>query len=356
MLLALNELPGLGPVRVRELLKPFENPADVDVESVAAYQRKRKLPVRPPDLDSAERILDRTERIRAHLIAFHEPGYPKRLAEIYDAPLLLWYRGDPALFEQKAFAVVGTRRPSAYGMRQTRIYSNALARLGLVIVSGMAVGVDAVAHDAAIRAGGKTMAVLATGIDRLTPRVNRPLAHRILDSGGLLLSEMPPGTLGSEHMFPKRNRIVSGLSHGVLITDSAASGGSMNTATHAADQNRSIFTIPHPVDSGFGEGCNRLIRDSKAALTLSVQDIVLDLNLAFPHDAIPKDALDRLGQDLELTPEQRQLLAGLDEDAVGVDELSVRAGLTVSQVYHLVLELRLLGRVRQLGGGRVQKC
>lgn len=356
MLVALAELPGIGQTRRNLLLKDLKDPANLDLERLAQVQRTAGLPVQPPDLEAAHRVLDRTDRLGAELIGIHEPAYPPSLSNLHDPPHLLWALGDPALMRRDGFAVVGTRNPSDYGRIQTRKFAYALARLDLVIVSGMALGVDTLAHAAALDAGGLTIGVLPTGIDRLYPESNRPLARRILDSGGLLLSENPPGKGGSRHMFPRRNRIVAGLSIGVLVTDSAEKGGSLITADCAVEQGRHVFSIPHRIGEAKGAGCNALIRESRAVLTQSVQDIVVELNQIYPHNLIPKEALDRLGQDLELTDEQSRILAAIGETPVTVDELSGRTGIGVGRLYQLVLELKLLGRLRQTGGRMLRKC
>lgn len=227
------------------------------------------------------RELDKVWQCGAHIISFDDPAYPPLLREIADRPLVLYVRGKLAEAEAKAIAVVGTRKPSKYGWDAARAISQNLAQHHVTIVSGLAHGIDTAAHRGALDDDGHTIAVMATGIDRVYPAENTELAEQIA-SKGALITEMPIGTAPLGKNFPQRNRIISGMSLGVLVAEAPEKSGAMNTVSHAIDQGRDVFALPHNIFSKTGRGSNALIQDG-AKLVMRVSDVLQELNMTHLH-------------------------------------------------------------------------
>ncbi len=227
------------------------------------------------------RELDKVWQCGAHIVSFEDPAYPPLLREIADRPLVLYVRGKLTEAETKAIAVVGTRKPSKYGWDAARAVSQNLARHNITIVSGLAHGIDTAAHRGALDDDGRTIAVMATGIDRVYPAENTELAEQIA-SNGALITEMPIGTAPLGKNFPQRNRIISGMSLGVLVAEAPEKSGAMNTVSHAIDQGRDVFAMPHNIFSKTGRGSNALIQDG-AKLVMRVSDVLQELNMTHLH-------------------------------------------------------------------------
>ncbi len=226
------------------------------------------------------RELNKVWQCGAHIVSFDDPAYPRLLREIADRPLVLYVRGKLTEAEAKAIAVVGTRKPSKYGWDAARAVSQNLAQHNVTIVSGLAHGIDTAAHRGALD-DGRTIAVMATGIDRVYPAENTELAEQIA-SNGALITEMPIGTAPLGKNFPQRNRIISGMSLGVLVAEAPEKSGAMNTVSHAIDQGRDVFAMPHNIFSKTGRGCNALIQDG-AKLVMRVSDVLQELNMSHLH-------------------------------------------------------------------------
>ncbi len=226
------------------------------------------------------RELDKVWQCGAHIVSFDDPAYPRLLREIADRPLVLYVRGKLSEAEARAIAVVGTRKPSKYGWDAARTVSQNLAQHNVTIVSGLAHGIDTAAHRGALD-DGRTIAVMATGIDRVYPAENTELAEQIA-SNGALITEMPIGTAPLGKNFPQRNRIISGMSLGVLVAEAPEKSGAMNTVSHAIDQGRDVFAMPHNIFSKTGRGCNALIQDG-AKLVMRVSDVLQELNMSHLH-------------------------------------------------------------------------
>ena len=256
--------PEIGPMRFKELLARYGS-------AQAAWKSLRKKFDR-------EEYLRRLEKLHVSVLTLKNPKYPKLLSEISDAPFVLYIRGRGSKIDlNKTIAVVGTRRVTPYGCAVTKKLVQDLVAAGYTIVSGLAYGVDAVAHEAAIECGGKTIAVLGCGIDIIAPPSNASLYHRIENGGGAIISEMPLGLRPEKKLFVTRNRMISGLSRGVIVIEGSDTSGSLITARYAAEQGREVFAVPGPITSPFSKGPARLIKEG-AKLVESVEDILDELN------------------------------------------------------------------------------
>lgn len=340
--------PGLGRVGARRLLSACGSPE-------AVFERHRLDDV--PDL--AEVVARHAAWLAAsprHLaIALGDERYPADLLHTEDPPLLLFGLGDATLLQHPLrVAVVGSRNPTAQGELNARQFSQALAEAGVCVVSGLALGVDAAAHEGALAAAGKTMAVVGTGLDRVYPSRHRELAHRIAQDG-LLLSEYPLGTPPLAAHFPQRNRILSGLCQGTLVVEAALQSGSLITARLAAEQGREVFAIPGSIHSPQARGCHALIRQG-AKLVESAQDILEDLHAQPASNALrPGAQAPEPEPEPGLSDEERTLLDALGHAPMGFDALQARTGLTTAALQARLLELELAGHVARQPGGMVQR-
>lgn len=277
--LRLHCLPELGPKRFRKLLSAFDS-ASAALSAPASAWRSLGL---PQACSEARRSAEIRERARLaldwlqvpgqHLVMWDEPRYPALLAEIPDAPPLLFVAGDPMLLEQPQLAMVGSRRASRPGLDTAHSFARSLARGGFVITSGLALGIDGAAHQGALDANGHTVAVLGTGLQCLYPARHKRLAQDIIERGGALVSELPLDSPPQAANFPRRNRIISGLSLGVLVVEASPSSGSLITARLAAEQGREVYAIPGSIHHPGAKGCHQLIRDG-ATLVESIEHIL----------------------------------------------------------------------------------
>lgn len=285
-----------------------------------------------------------------HLLAITDPAYPPLLREISDAPALLFVRGDVSVLSVPQIAVVGSRNPSRGGCDNARAFSEHLSQAGLAITSGLALGIDACAHEAALAAGGKTIALAATGLDRVYPAAHRELAHRIAAEGALV-SEFALGTPPRREHFPQRNRLISGFSLGVLVVEAALKSGSLITARFAAEQGREVFAIPGSIHSPLARGCHALIRQG-AKLVETAQDVLEELGaLAHFVGNPPTAAPSAMPPD----PAQQSLLDIIGHDPIEIDALIVRSGLTAGALSSMLLHMELRGLIETRPGGKVQR-
>ncbi len=363
--LALVRLPGMGSRRIARLLETFGTPAGAFTAS-AEQLRQAGVPAdsldsfRQPDQAAIEHDLRWGEAPDNHLICLDDPRYPQLLKDIPDPPPLLFVHGDPDYLRQPQLAIVGSRNPTPSGIRLAREFAAYLTEFGLTISSGMATGIDAAAHEGALDGQGSTLAVAGTGLDRVYPACHRDLAHRIADHGALV-SEFPPGTALLPSNFPRRNRIISGLSVGTLVVEAALRSGSLITARLARDQGREVFAIPGSIHNPLARGCHALIREG-AKLVETGQHILEELaplitlaqatdNLqAVQHtDTTANTTGDKT---TELAEDYQELLDCMGYDAVSVDELVQRSGLTPEEVSSMLLMLELDGHLDSGTGGR----
>ncbi|MBI5612270.1 MAG: DNA-protecting protein DprA [Gammaproteobacteria bacterium] len=357
--LALSRTPGLGGRDVVDLLARFGT-----LETILAARRAELAEVLPEKTQTVAAILAGIDTGQTdaelrwleipgnHLVTLDDADYPPLLREIADPPICLFVRGVRALLLQPQFAIVGSRNPTPGGRLNAEAFGEALARAGLVVTSGLAMGIDGCAHRAALAAGGATVAVAATGLDRVYPSDHHELAHRIAEHGALV-SESPLGTPPRRENFPQRNRLISGLSLGVLVVEAALKSGSLITARLAAEQGREVFAIPGSIHSPLARGCHRLIRQG-AKLVETAQDILEELA------PLAQAAQERAGsgagaRPAGLEPALAGLLDQLGYDPVAPDTLVERTGLTAEAVSSMLLQMELRGLIAACPGGRYQR-
>lgn len=355
--LALSLIPNMGARRGRALLNAVPDPASVfrlkardllAIQGIGKTVAQGVLSFR--DWDQVDRVLDRTHALGAALIPLDDPRYPAHLKEIFDPPLILWAKGDVAALNRHHLAIVGTRMPSSYGRETAVRFAETAVQAGIGVASGLAYGIDTVAHQTVVDRGGVTIAVLGSGIDRIYPSVNTVLADRIISGGGCVISEFPPGTKPDYMNFPVRNRVVSGLSVGVLIVETGLSGGSMITARLAIDQNREVFVIPHPLSSKKGGGGHRLIREGTGKLVESMQDVLEEL--PWIHGKVVVGAVKDPRWKSEALPDDDRHVCELLERSgrIHIDALSDATGLPTQILLMRLLTLECDGFVRQTAG------
>ncbi|HEY1990846.1 MAG TPA: DNA-processing protein DprA [Gammaproteobacteria bacterium] len=355
--LTLIRAPRLGNAGALRLLQHCGSAAGCftpDIPAALDLHAETRAWLRAPDRAAAEQDLEWMHKTGARLLAVTEPGYPPLLKQIPDPPFALFVRGDAALLAEPQLAMVGSRNPSVEGRRNAEEFAEYLAKCGLVIVSGMALGIDAASHKGALR-GGKTVAVWGTGLDKPYPPRNRELAQQILEQG-VIVSEFPPGTPPLPMHFPRRNRIISGLSVGTLVVEAARQSGSLITARLASEQGREVFAIPGSIHNPMAKGCHRLLRDG-AKLVESGADILEELGPLLGLAALPAAPLAAAGEGAAAPedPEYRLLLNSLDFAPTSVDALVERTGLTPDVVSSMLLMLELQGHVEASPGGRYSR-
>lgn len=345
--LGFNLTPQIGPVRLRRLLEYFGNPETAWCASPDALRRAgleeaciaSLLETRSRlDLD---RELARVQALGFHLATWEDPAYPQRLRHIYAPPPLLYVSGT-LLADEPMVALVGTRRPTAYGRQVARMLARELVRHGVTVVSGLALGIDTEAHLGALEGGGRTIAVLGSGLDQVYPARNRELARRIATSGALL-SDYPLGTLPEPRNFPPRNRIISGLSLGVVVVEAGERSGALITCDFAAEQGREVFAVPGSILSPASRGCHDLIVQG-ARLVRGVEDILEELHLDRATEQ--REACQAVPE----SPVEAALLGVLSSEPMHVDDLGAAAGLPAAVVSSALALMELRGLVRHVGG------
>ena len=359
--LALNLIPGLGRSKLRSLLDRFES-AEAVFRLTPSELARLRLPFQIQSyilsggaLQEAERAADQAKEKGVEILTLFDDSYPQQLKHIYDPPAVLYCRGDRTLLGLPAIAIVGSRRCSVYGRQVTRKLASELGAAGLAIISGMARGIDAEAHRGCLSSQAKTVAVLGNGVEMAYPRENRKLYERILRTG-CLISEFPCGVHPAPQNFPIRNRIISGLSLGVLITEAARYSGSLITARLALEQNRELWAVPGNITSAGSFGTNSLIKQGAGAILCS-QDLVDELpsyvqsGLRLDDQAPPERAegADE-GRDGPRQPseDEKKVLELLKPDeAIGFDQLASLSGLDAARLNRLLFQLEMRGWVIQ---------
>ena len=353
----LAAIEGLGSRGLAALLGAFGSPEAVLAAPSAALERHVAARVaqairsanHPP---ASQPELEWAAEPGNHLLTWDDPDYPQPLLDIGDAPVLLYYKGRRELLNAPAIAVVGSRNASPSGIKTAEEFAEALAIAGLTIVSGLALGIDAAAHRGGLRAGaagGSTIAVIGTGIDRIYPPRNRDLAHRISGAGGIL-SEFALATPPLAANFPRRNRLISGLAKGVLVVEATLGSGSLITARLAGEQGRDVFAIPGSIHSPLSKGCHKLIKDG-AKLVETAEDVLEELKWMGKRPI----ADTQRAASPAIDAASHALMDALGFDPATPDELCARLDWTVDRVSALLLQLELAGKVAQTPGGRVQR-
>jgi DNA processing protein len=359
--LRLIETPGVGRESARRLLLAFGCPSRVFDASPAAWRAHvgarvaAALEVVPSGLEALVRAtLDWRSKAGTqarHIIALGDAAYPQQLLHTADPPLLLYAVGRAELLNRTSVALVGSRNPTPQGVENARDFSRALSDTGLCVVSGLALGIDAAAHEGALDGIGSTIAVVGTGLDRVYPRRHLDLAHRIA-AHGLLLSEFSLGSPPLPDHFPRRNRIIAGLSQGTLVVEAAVQSGSLITARLASDAGRDVYAIPGSIHSPQSRGCHALIKQG-AMLVDSAQDILQDLapkiGIALPA-TVPLNM-----QDAPDSTPGDPLLDALGHDAVTLDALALRTGIAPAELSARLLDLELEGQVTRMPGQLFQR-
>jgi DNA processing protein len=349
-LLKLYSVPGIGPTRIRNLISVFGSPKAVltapvqrlvrvqGIEKHYAQNIKEKI-----DENYIAFQLDYLKSNDIKVLTYWDNSYPPRLKKIYDAPVILFYIGNISVLKSDAIGVVGTRNPSEYGKMVTEKFCHDLVKYNLTIVSGLARGVDTVAHRTVVKNSGKTVAVLGCGLDQIYPPENKYLAKQITGNG-VLISEYRIGTIPDPVNFPRRNRIISGLCLGVLVSEAGAKSGALITAYQALDQNREVFAIPGPISSRKSLGSNQLINQG-AKLVQDTEDIIQELECQFGNVEAAEPTTNTILKGFENT-----LYGMLSEEPVHIDTLARQSERTTSEVLSVLLTLELLGVVKQLSG------
>ncbi|MBN2886633.1 MAG: DNA-processing protein DprA [Chromatiaceae bacterium] len=362
--LTLQAAPGLGPRTLERLVAHYGNASLVLEQSAAELAERGLAPatiaaLRAPDQALIDAALAWAEQPDCHILARDDARYPRRLAEIPDPPPLLYVRGDVALLNEPQIAVVGSRNSSSAGDEVTRYFARALAERGLVITSGLAAGIDAAAHAGALEAG-RTLAVLGTGADRVYPPRNRNLARAIVEQGALI-TELALGSGPQAYHFPRRNRIISGLSLGVLVTEAALRSGSLITARQALEQGREVFALPGSIRNPLARGCHALIREGARLVEEPLdilEELVPQLRAALKEDETPASSGAPVTASVRTPPDadQARLLAALGFEPMAADELGERTGLSTADIVSMLVVLELEGHVSSLPGGRYSRC
>ncbi|KPK51701.1 MAG: hypothetical protein AMS22_10450 [Thiotrichales bacterium SG8_50] len=356
--LRLSRAPGIGSATLLTLLESFDSPENIVGASPAQLRHSVGDDPRLLDAITAEPDPARIESDIAwlreddsHLVTILDETYPALLREIPDPPAVLYVRGNPTLLSMPQLAMVGSRNPTPAGAENAGAFARSLARSGLTVTSGFALGIDGAAHRGALEAGGTTVAVLGTGVDRVYPARHHQLAHEIAAQGAIV-SEYPLGTAPLRENFPRRNRIISGLSLGTLVVEAAQRSGSLITARLALEQGREVFAIPGSIHSPLSKGCHHLIRQG-AKLVETASDIVEELGALVGS---LRQVSDAVSTNREKGPgSSNALLEYLGYDPIDIDTLVERSGLTPEAISSMLLEMELAGEVQTCAGGKYQR-
>jgi len=354
--LTLYHAPGVGAVTFLQLLDQFGNAREILRASTGHLRAIGLSPetvdyFRKPDRKQIDRDLAWLDQPRNRLITCRDPDYPQLLLQIPDSPPLLYTHGNVDILSSLQISIVGSRNPTVSGRRTASEFAGCLALAGLTITSGLALGIDAASHSGALDAGKPTIAVMGTGLDRVYPASHRDLAHRIAELGALV-SEYPIGTPPRPENFPRRNRIISGLSLGTLVVEAATRSGSLISARCAADQGREVFAIPGSIHNPLSRGCHALIRQG-AKLVETAQDILDELGtLAAASTVTTRSGVAMSAeQSPELADDYMQLLESMGYSHTSVDMLVETSGLTPAVVSSMLLQLELKGFIASGPGG-----
>jgi DNA processing protein len=354
--LTLYHAPGVGAVTLLRLIDQFGSVREILRASTGRLQASGLPPqavtsIKQPDRQQIDRDLAWLDQPRNRLITCHDPAYPPLLLQIPDPPPLLYIHGNVTVLASLQLSIVGSRNPTPTGRRTACEFARYLALAGLTITSGLALGIDAASHNGALEAGKPTIAVMGTGLDRVYPARNRDLAHQVAKHGALV-SEFPIGTPPRPENFPRRNRIISGLSLGTLVVEATTRSGSLISARCAAEQGREVFAIPGSIHSPLSRGCHSLIRQG-AKLVETAQDIIDELGAlaAVATRTAPSSDTESAEQSPELAADYVQLLDIMGYNPASVDMLVETSGLTPAMVSSMLLQLELKGFIASGPGG-----
>lgn len=354
--IALNAVKGLGPVRIKHLLSHFDSPETIFGKSSSAlrktglFSEESIRQIHDPDLLSyAEEQLNLAQTHNIRTFTLNEKDYPQILREIFAPPPVLFAKGHFEVFSKHGIAVVGMRQPGTYGRNATPYIVEGLTKHNIAIISGLALGIDSIAHKACLEHGGSTIAVLGSGIDKIYPAANRNLAEQI-EAGGAVISEFPLGTPPLPYNFPRRNRVISGLSAGVLVVEAGKKSGSLITAHYALQQGRDVFAVPGSIFSDKSYGTFNLIRNG-AIPVQSAQDILDNIELVVHSCSKPEIVSKATQLPLELlNSEERLIIDTLSDTPMRLDQIAEKIQKTVADLFSILLNLELKGIVQQVAG------
>ena len=365
-LIALNMTQGMGAITAKNLIEFFGSAADIFEASPGDLARVRGIGTAKADTFAAAfaRVDPDAEETRAkncaaRLVTWNDPEYPEILGKIYDPPLVLYVCGNLKAFAPTGVAIVGTRNATRYGCETAFRFGYQLASAGYAIISGMARGIDAEGHRGAVEAHGVTIGVLGGALDKFYPAENRKLAHRVIDEGGAIISEYPFGREPDRQTFPMRNRIVSGLSAGVLVVEAATASGTMITVDQALEQGRAVMAVPGRIDSPTSQGCHKLIRNG-ARLVTCADDVTDELGtftpLLRPADGklrLQAEAPKKAPAGTALSDEEERIVNAIGDEERFIDDLVGSTGIDAGRLNGLLVALQIKRRVRLLPGGVV---
>lgn len=351
-------IPGIGPHLRHELLKQFGSASAV---LSAVPSQLRQVPGIGPEL--MKRLVQAHQQIDVAALASRcasshvimttqeDATYPRALCELPDPPGVLFVRGELMPQDTLAVAIVGSRHATQYGLKQAHRIAYSLVQAGMTVVSGLARGIDAAAHRGALEAGGRTIAVLASGVCNIYPPEHASLADEIATSGAVI-SENRPDSSPKKGSFPQRNRLISGLSLGVLVIEAAQRSGALITVSHAIDQGRDVFAMPGRVDSRMSRGCHQLLRDG-ARLVESADDVIEELGPLMEPVLASTGNVVRHPAELQLNEQEQQVLSALEADPVSIDDIVFKSGLSVHRVLSTISVLEMRRLVRHVSGNRI---
>ncbi len=345
-LLALLRIPGAGPVKLCEILKQYK-----DLTQLFDAAGNCKVLSGKANWSRVDQDLAWMNRKDCHILTQDDTCYPSLLKETHGAPPVLFVQGNPKLLARPQIAIVGSRNPTPIGCENALKFASHFSSVGFTVTSGLAIGIDGAAHRGGLLGVGNTIAVLGNGLDILYPAVHRPLASEMLEKGGALVSEFPIGTPPAQAHFPRRNRIISGLTAGVLVVEATLNSGSLITAKAALDQGREVFAIPGSIHNPLAKGCHALIRQG-AKLVETAEDVSEELSAILKYVIRPKEIVYKkpvFQQGLDATEEA--LLSQVGYDSTPIDVVVMRSGLTAKVVSIMLLQLELKGLVTSVPGG-----
>ena len=347
---AFNQFELIGPKTLEKIKKFFGSYEKAWNASVSSFQKAGIKGKVLEKLDkergkiNPEKEMERLTKYGIKALTLEDKEYPKLLKEIYDPPAIFYYLGQKEAFSDFSLAIVGSRRFSPYGKEVTEYFARALAQMELVIISGLALGIDALAHKATIEAGGKTIGVLGCGLDQIYPVSNRKLGQEILKTGGAIISEYPLGSPALKHHFPYRNRIISGLSLGVLVIEANEKSGSLITANHAIEQNREVFAVPGNIFSQRSGGTNQLVK-AGAKLVTRPEDIITELEIK--NIKVYKETKKIIAE----SKEEELVLNLLSEAPQDINRIARATGIPIAKMNSLLTIMEMKGKIKNLGGG-----
>lgn len=350
-LLALHSIDGLGPIRLKAILEYFKDPKlawevkGEELLKLGIFKNTVDLLLETRKKLEPESYVKKIAETGIKWTTIFDEAYPKLLREIYDPPIVLYYKGDLESTDKKAIAVVGTRKMTGYGKVVTDQFTKGLVGAGLTIISGLARGVDSQAHLTTVSEDGRTIAVLGGGLNNIFPPENRGLAAKIASDFGAVISEFPPNYPSLPGNFPARNRIISGLSLGVLVIEAAEDSGSLITARLALEQGREVFAVPGPITSDLSKGPINLIKEG-ARVVFSPEEILEELGINRV-----KSLESRVENEKDLSEEERQVLGTLENENRHIDEIGRELNLPSPKISALLLKMEISGLVQSMGAG-----